>query len=199
MSINGHNAVAGADSDLSASLAADLAAGIYSQQEIFDHHGIDVVQASVLLKSDWFQKMVEDARKEWASIDNAKERIRVKARLSLEEGIIEMFNIIRDKNVPAAARVGAFKELKEIGGVVERQDPNQGAAGMIPSVQIFLGNQDGSASVNITHDQKSHGVTAEVEDAEVIDSFSVDTSGFMRDAETADEEDDGVVMGFGDL
>lgn len=171
--------------DMSSALALDLAAEIYDKATIFDRHGIAEADGEELLEQPWFQQMVASAKAEWDSIGNSKERIQIKARLAVEEAIVEMYALLRDPKVPAAARVGAFKELKEIAGVVPRENPLASTAAGA-SISIIFG--DDAATVSVTP-----GVTREVEDAEVVESdeFSVDTDVGLKPV-----GNDGLVFGF---
>jgi hypothetical protein len=122
--------------DFSAALAADLAAGIYDHATIFTNHGMSPEAGAELLLQPWFASMVEQARRDWESIDNVRDRIRIKAQITLEEALPTLYTLITDKSNPAAARVAAFKEVKEVAGMSAKE--NEMPPGFIP-VQIFLG------------------------------------------------------------
>lgn len=126
--------------ELSAALAADLAAEIYPQDVIFNNHGISPEAGEELLSQPWFAAMVAQAKRDWDALDNVKDRIRIKAQITLEEAIPTMYGLISDKNTPGAARVAAFKEMKEIAGMGMKEGA-EGGAGFIP-IQIFLDGRD---------------------------------------------------------
>lgn len=142
------NQISQISSDLSAAVALDLASNMWTESEVLARHGIDPVHGAKLLQQDWFKKMVAEAKSEWASIKNAKERIRLKSQVAVEQAIVDLFTIITDKQIPASARVAAFKELKEVAGVVVQQD--SGPAGNVPSVNIFLNGDPNEPSFSVS-------------------------------------------------
>lgn len=141
------NQISQISSELSAALAVDLAAGMWPEGEVFERHGIDAVRGASLLQQDWFRKMVDEAKKEWSSINSAKERIKLKAQVAVEQSIADLFAIVVDGKTPAAARVAAFKELKDVAGV-SVQD-STGSAANVPSVNIYL-NGNAEPAMTIT-------------------------------------------------
>ncbi len=126
--------------EFSATLAFDLAAELHEPQDVFAKHGMSIQEGVDLLNQPWFQNMVRQAKQDWNTITNAKERIKAKASLALEESIVTMYGMIEDKNIPAAARVAAFKELKDVSGVAPRDQ--EGAINNIVPIRIFLGGVD---------------------------------------------------------
>ena len=126
--------------ELSAALAADLAAELYDQETVFRNHGLSMEVGQALLGQPWFKAMVEQAKRDWDALDNVRDRIRAKAQIALEESIPTVYGIIADKNTPGAARVAAFKEMKEIAGMGAKE-PAEGGAGFIP-IQIFLDGRE---------------------------------------------------------
>jgi hypothetical protein len=158
--------------ELSAALAADLAAELYDHETVFKNHGLSLEVGQSLLAQPWFRAMVEQARRDWDALDNTKDRIRAKAQIALEESIPTVYGLISDKNTPGAARVAAFKEMKEIAGMGRAEGP-EGGAGFIP-IQIFL---DGREAAPITIKPTATGYTSgnqampepdDLEDAEEI-------------------------------
>jgi hypothetical protein len=149
--------------DFSAALAADLAAEIYPQDVTFVNHGLSIEQGMELLQQPWFAAMVEQARRDWASVDNVRDRIRIKAQITLEESLPTLYTLITDRNNPAAARVAAFKEIKEVAGMSAKEiEP---AAGFIP-VQIYLG-KPGDEPITISPGSYTKGNSViEIEDLE---------------------------------
>lgn len=133
--------------DFSAALAADLAANLYEPETVFTNHGMSLAAGQELLAQPWFKAMVEQARRDWDALDNVKDRIRTKAQIALEDSIPTVYGIIADKNTPGAARVAAFKELKEVAGMGAKE--LEGGQAFIP-IQIFLDGRDRPATITIT-------------------------------------------------
>lgn len=127
-------------------LAADIAADIWDPDVIFERHGISDSQRLALLGSDWFQAMIQEAKTEWSSLKNSKARVRLKGQLALEEAIPTIFQMINDIEVPATARVAAFKELKDLSGVAGAV--MEGSVGNgLPSVTIYLGTPEKTVTI----------------------------------------------------
>ena len=154
------------NTELSAALAMDLASDMRTEAEVFAIHSIDPIQGGKILKLPWFRSMVDQAKKDWESVGNARQRIKLKAQIALEESISDVYKIVTDTATPAAARVSAFKELKDLSGAaVATSDLGLGTSG--PQVNIFLGGA-GAAAISIN----SHGMlpeTVDVPSADIID------------------------------
>lgn len=153
--------------DLSPTLAADLAADIYPAPEVFRRHGLDDADAKRLMSSEWFRHMIREAQSEWASVKNSKERLRIKGRVALEEAIPIIFSMISDDSIAPAARVAAFKELKDVSSVAATEGEMSIGSGL-PSVTIFLGSPDGP-SVTVTPGRNADAPVEEAEYYEIPD------------------------------
>jgi hypothetical protein len=138
--------------EMSAALALDLAADIWPEADVFRNHNIDPVIGAKLIQQDWFRQMVDEAKREWSSITNAKQRIRLKSQLAVEHSIETLYQVVVDNNIPAASRVAAFKELKDVSGVSQSDEERAAGAGA-PMVNIYLNGDDGP-SISITSDSK---------------------------------------------
>jgi len=146
------NAISQISSDLSAALALDLASDIWPEAQVFANHGVDPLHGGALLQQEWFKAMVDEAKREWSAISNAKQRIKLKSQIAVEMSIDKLYAIVGDAEVAASARVSAFKELKDVAGVAA-PDPNANR-GTVPMVNIFLQGDDApSVSVSATNVQ----------------------------------------------
>jgi len=139
------NAISQISSDLSAAMALDLASDLWPESSVFANHGVTAQHGASLMQQDWFKAMVDDARREWSSISNAKQRIRLKSQIAVEMSINELYAIVTDANVPATSRVAAFKELKDVAGVAVVD--HSASLGSVPTVNIFL---DGDSTPSVT-------------------------------------------------
>jgi hypothetical protein len=152
--------------DLSASLAAELAADLLPASEVFKKFGYTDADAKRMMADDRFIAMIQDARSEWASIKNSKQRLRIKARLALEEAIPVLFEMVNDWELPAPARVAAFKELKDASAIASAGAEEQAGSGSgLPSVTIYLGDPNGP-SVTVNGNRKKDEEDDDVYDAE---------------------------------
>jgi hypothetical protein len=148
-------------SDVTPSLARDLAMDLYTHEEIIDRHGLDAKTIRRLLKSKTFKAMVAAAKQEWESPGNAKTRAQLKAQLAVEEAIPDIYSIISDEKAPDPARVAAFAQLKEV-GKFERQPADAGSGGGPGfSVIINLGEKTVDIAGSIPR--------SNVEDAETVE------------------------------
>lgn len=121
----------------SAALAHDVATGLMPLSEIAYHHGMSLQDLERLCRTPAFAQMVDQYRAEWGSLENAKDRIKAKSRLALEEGIVTLFEILNNDKAATAARVAAAKELKDMADLGLKSD--QTAVGL-PSISIVLGD-----------------------------------------------------------
>lgn len=157
------NAVSQISSEMSAALAVDLASEVWPENVVFKNHGIDPIHGGHLLQQEWFRKMVDEAKREWSSITSAKQRIKLKTQIAVEQSIGDLFSIVTDANTPAAARVAAFKELKDVAGVAVQEQ--SGPASNAPTVNIFL-NGDSEPAFSISAPKQTR---REEDETDVID------------------------------
>lgn len=143
------NQISQISSELSAALALDLAAGLWSESQVFANHGIDPQYGAVLLQQDWFVEMVEQAKRDWGAIKNARERIKLKSQLAVEMAITDMYSLAVDTNQTGQARVAAFKELREIAGVTDKGTGKDNSGPAVPVVNIYL-DGDSSPTVSVS-------------------------------------------------
>lgn len=149
--------------DFSAALAVELASQLYPAAEVFNRHGLDDARAKALLANPVFRDMLKDAQRDWGAIKNVKGRLRAKARLALEESLVHLYAIVRSSTEPAAARVAAAKELKDIAGI--GSDGEGGGGSGLPTIVIQLGDQAPPVTVTPGNMPRSRQIT----DAEYAD------------------------------
>lgn len=119
-------------------LAFDVAAGLLPLHEIAHKHGISVQKLTTLCETESFAKQVAQTRAEWASLDNTAERIKHKARLAFEEGLVHLYEMLSDPKANPSARVAAAKELKDVADLGLKQD--HGPMAGLPSISIVIGD-----------------------------------------------------------
>ena len=170
------NAISQISSEMSAALALDLAANIWPEADVFKNHNVDPLYGAALLQQDWFRKMVDEARREWSSISNAKQRIRLKSQLAVEHSIEELYAVVTDKQTPAAARVAAFKELKDLSGAAQGDGDSGGGGPQAPTVNIFLNGEE-SPAISITSGKRTSSQDVlDTEPLEVMEAEEVTPS-----------------------
>lgn len=139
--------------DLSPVLALELASGLTPPEDVFARHGIGRAEAVQLLKNDIFKKMIRQAKADWDSHENAEERIRLKARLALEELLPDHFSMAISHSTPPPARNEATKILKSLAGM-DRKDGFEGTGGTGErfTVTINLGERPMTIDGGTVHD-----------------------------------------------
>ena len=102
---------------LSMALAMEIASGLAKPSEIFSRYGYTRQEASRMLQHPAFQQMLREAKANWSSDNNAEERIRLKAKLALEELLLPHFNLARSPDTPGAVRNEAMKTFERLSGL----------------------------------------------------------------------------------
>jgi len=108
-------------------LAAELAAKLYSVPEIMERFGLNKNQFTRIITDEHFQEVYREAKSIWSGTDNIKERIRKKAGLLLEDSILPVYSIIHNKELAPAARLDGFAKLVEIADM--KATPGNSAVG----------------------------------------------------------------------
>ncbi len=126
---------------VSSALAFELAAGLSRPTDIFERHGIDEAGALALLADSTFQKLLKEAHQEWTADHNAEERIRMKARLALEELLAPTLAMARDPRIPAPSRTDATKLFERLSGV-GKSESDSGGGGPKFILNLHLGNSE---------------------------------------------------------
>lgn len=109
------------------SLAMELASQLTEPSEIFERHGISEEDSVKLLGNEAFQRMVKEAKTEWDSDSNIKDRIRLKAQMALEELLLPTFVLAKDPRVPPPSRTDAVKLFERLSSVTQSAEDFSGA------------------------------------------------------------------------
>ncbi|MGL6291089.1 MAG: hypothetical protein ACRC2H_10410 [Silanimonas sp.] len=129
-------------------LARDLAMQLGTGEALAAQWGLTPSQWDELREHPAFIDMVRAAAEELASPDGLAEKIRRKAALAVESGLVDVVGIMVNASASAGLRLQAFSELKELAGLTKGATP-QGAAGVSgPIIQINFG--DGTPTRAIT-------------------------------------------------
>ena len=124
--------------DFDTQLICDLIAGLRRPSEILAKYGLtqeDLVQR--VNNPAWAEQYRETA-KTWNADKNITQRIRLKASFLLEDSLVPLFNIIRDKAMPVAAKLEAIEKLTKISTVTNTADKG-GGTGERHSITINIG------------------------------------------------------------
>jgi hypothetical protein len=104
-------------------LAAELAAGLMSKEEIMSRFGLTKPQLAKIVKDQHFRTLYKEAKAIWGGTGNVKERIRAKAALLLEDSLLPLYAMIHNLDCSPTARIEAFTKLM----VVSDMQPQKGA------------------------------------------------------------------------
>lgn len=127
--------------DSSARLALDLAMRLKSAAEVADDYGITAQELAHRLRTDkQFASMVRDLRQQWQSPMNATERVRAKAAVMSEDGLVTLWNVLQNTEVHPGTRLDVHRHLSKLADVEPR--PAAGPLGSRFSVTIMLPGSD---------------------------------------------------------
>jgi len=130
-------------------LARDLAMQLAPEDHLAAQWGLEKHQWDVLKTSPHFTALVRRATEELASPDGLAEKIRRKAALAIEDGLVDVVGIMTSQAISPSVRMQAFGELKELAGLTKNATA-QGAAGVSgPIIQINFGGGDTGKTITV--------------------------------------------------
>ncbi len=123
-----------------AALAAELATRLYPVVDTLKRFGLTADQLKHLMTDPQFRHQIKEYRREWSSPLSAKERVKVKASLMVEDGLLELHHIFHDVAMNPQARLDAFKQAVNLADM----QPKANAQEVGPSFKfiIELGSSD---------------------------------------------------------
>lgn len=99
-------------------LAMELIANLRPREDIAHAYGYSVTELAAKIKKDkGFRTIINEARRIWESDDNAKARVRAKAALLIEDGLLDIYSILTDPTVTPNVRVSSFESLAKVADV----------------------------------------------------------------------------------
>lgn len=124
-------------SDRDAQLAAELAMQLAPTADILDRYGLSVDDLKFKLSNTQFRQMYQETKRTWESGLSSEERIKLKARMLVEDSLLRVFALIHSEDTPSTARIEAFKQLTKVAGVDQQQ--KTGDAGNRVSITLNIG------------------------------------------------------------
>lgn len=124
--------------ELAPVLAMEIASGLTKASEVFARRGYTKNEIGIILNDPQFRSMLREAKANWDAADNAEERIRLKAKLALEELLFPHFVLAKSPDTPAAARNEAVKTFERLSGLARTEQA--GVGGSQFSITINLGD-----------------------------------------------------------
>jgi hypothetical protein len=104
----------GLDYGKMASLAAELGAKLIPTEEVLRRFSLGPKDLAQLLKDPQFRHMVTDFRREWSSPMSAKDRIKLKSLLMVEENLLTLHTLFSNTQTNPTARLSAFKQMVDL-------------------------------------------------------------------------------------
>ena len=135
--------------DASSRLALDLAMGIKNPKAIADDYGMPHQELVQRIQTDKaFARQVSEYRRIWLSPTNAAERVRIKAAVLAEDGLMEVWALIVDDTLNPSVRLDAHKHISKLADVEPRREDAQSG----PTFSLTL-NLGGDATETIVMEQ----------------------------------------------
>lgn len=119
---------------LSATICAELAAGLADAAGIKKKYEISDGDWQVLKNSPTFRSMLKEAVQEWKGDLNAGKRITKKAEIMLEDSLPILYDIAHDQESPRQQRIDSVKTMKDLA----RPPGKEGQAGLAGGAQINI-------------------------------------------------------------
>lgn len=130
-------------------LARDVAMQLAPGEYLAEQWGLTRQQWDVLRNSQTFIDMVRRATEELASSDGLAEKIRRKAALAVDNGLVDVVGIMTDPKASPNIRMTAFSELKELAGLTKNAT-QAGSAGVSgPIIQINFGEGKDGKTITV--------------------------------------------------
>jgi len=140
-------------------LANEIAANLNPLKEILAKYDIKHKDFAVLYKTKQFKQKLDLARLEWGTDQGQKILFAKKAAMAAEDGLIDMYQIVKDTSAPPSNRITAHQHLATMGNVMPSKGGPGDDGGSRHSITINLHAPDGQAVKTI----QAEGVVIEHE------------------------------------
>jgi len=133
-------------------LARDIARDIVDIPDLLKVHQLTLAQYESILDNKFFQNRLEEEIAAWSA--DGRARIQAKAMAILEEGLVELYDLIHDKSQAMPAKIEALKFTARLASMSE------GAVPIDPQERIVF---------NITIGGQKHTYEQQREDPKLIE------------------------------
>jgi hypothetical protein len=137
---------------LSATICAELAAGLSDAAGIRTKYNITVAQWEQLKKSPAFRKMLLEAIHDWRGDLNAGKRITKKAEIMLEDSLPVLYDIAHDIESPRQQRIDSVKQMTVLAGRANTRGEvvagSDGQRGAVINISIVTKNDEQQLVIN---------------------------------------------------
>jgi hypothetical protein len=127
---------------LSPQIAAELAAGLSTKEEICARYEIAPEQWDVLRANPIFRNMVREAMQRFTGDLNSASRTRLKASILYEDTLPDLYHMVKDNMIPATSRVEAAKILGKTAGLDAPEAKDNPMGGFLFQVNINYSDPD---------------------------------------------------------
>ena len=145
-------------SHLSATICAELAAGLADAEGIKQKHQLSDAQWERLKVTPAFRNMLKDALQKLSGDMNAGKRIMIKAEVLLEDSLPVLDKVIHDREGSTQSKIDSIKQLTVLAGKTGKIDGQGNTVGQGFNVSIHINTGEGRETQPLTI------VNAEVED-----------------------------------
>lgn len=132
----GENAISQTDGRI----AWEIAAEISDVPTICTRYGLSVSDFRNKLKDPMFRMAIREAKALWKSDLNVQQRIRLKAAFLVEDSILDIFAIIKNEQMPVAAKLEAFEKLMKTADMTPKAGKGDGSTAAGFKVVIQMGD-----------------------------------------------------------
>ena len=134
-------------SHLSATICAELAAGLADAKGIQKKYGILPAQWEALRQNAAFRAMLKQAIETFSGDMNAGKRITVKSEIALEDSIPVLYKMANASDGAAGVKIDAIKMLTVLAGRNQKAATEAGGAGSGFNVNIHINTGGGADAV----------------------------------------------------
>jgi hypothetical protein len=146
--INGHDA----------QLIWELVSNMRKPQEVLASYGLTTADLQAKARNGLFASAYREAEKIWKSDMNIAQRIRLKAAFLVEDGMLTIFNVIKQEGIGINAKLEAFEKLMKLSTVTNV--PKEGATMEKHNITINIGG--GAPPIKVVAETPSGTATAEI-------------------------------------
>jgi hypothetical protein len=153
-------------------IAREIARDLKPLQMVLDTYNIDLDAFDRIQRSELFQQRLIEEAALWMGTTKTglRERVSTKAAIAIDDLLLDAIDIVRDKDIPGAARVQALQFIAKLGQLGENAMTKDDGSGRV-QINIMIGGKkisfdkegtDASSNTNNTIEGEVTDVTSEV-------------------------------------
>ena len=130
--------------DHDAKLALELVSNLRPRSEVAAAYGYDTAQLKAKIANDSFRAILLEAKRLWSADTNSRDRARLKAGMLVEDSLLDIYEIVTDRNATPAVRNQSFQNLAKVAGL-DQPNKHSDAGGL----RIVFNMPDGVQEVSL--------------------------------------------------